>query len=739
MEEIGKVRLDYSKYSGRDLYSDGAVEEELLEIVRTKPAEEYERIIGERASWPLLYHLSPQRENIVDWIPMSAGGMSKSDENGTGRRAEGETPDTQEREAVWEMGRRTAKVLEVGSGCGAITGALARKAKSVTCVELSKRRSMINAYRHRKRDNITIHVGNFKDIEPDLPKDFDFIFLTGVFEYGQAYIGGAAAYQEFLSTLLGHLAKDGRIIIAIENRYGLKYFAGCQEDHLGKYFSGIEGYKAEDGVRTFGRNGLEEVFRSCGVREYHFYYPYPDYKFMMALYSDDYLPGRGELCDNLRNFDSDRMLLFDEEKAFDGILDEGMFPLFSNSFLAVIGPGFDTKYVKYSNDRAPEFAVRTEISMSGPLKDVRVKKYPLSRAAQEHVLGMRDACESLTEKYKDGRLEVNRCRLLEEDGIVCAEFEFVRGMPLSELMRQCLGRGDREGFHEYFRQYVERVDYNREYPAGDLDLTFSNILVDGDRWTVIDYEWTFGKPIEIKELAFRSICCYLQENERLDKIFGRPELQKIWKELAVTEEESQRLWDREMEFQRFVAGKRMGMVELREKIGRRAMIPQDWIGRYPDSGKVNRVQIYEDKGQGYSEENSYVVREAYQGEGLIEMELKVRGDVNMLRIDPCDCPCMVKIKEMTFNGAAVPLDKRKMLYANGKIIRQSRKTGGRHCPGIVFSTNDPNINVGVGRLERRAENVLKVRLEVARLSEAMAGVLIRGTARGAGASCAVTP
>ena len=60
------------------------------------------------------------------------------------------------------------KVLEVGSGCGAITGALARKAGSVTCVDLSKKRSMINAYRHSDYDNITIHVGNFPDISSTL-------------------------------------------------------------------------------------------------------------------------------------------------------------------------------------------------------------------------------------------------------------------------------------------------------------------------------------------------------------------------------------------------------------------------------------------------------------------------------------------------------------------------------------------------------------------------------------------
>ena len=139
MEKIGKVTLDYSRYPGEDFYCDGAVEDRILEIVKSKTPEEYQAVIEEEGSWPVLYHLSALRENIVEWIPMEQG----------------------------------AKVLEVGSGCGAITGVLARKAEQVTCVELSKKRSEINAYRHKECDNVTIRVGNFKDIEPELPADYD--------------------------------------------------------------------------------------------------------------------------------------------------------------------------------------------------------------------------------------------------------------------------------------------------------------------------------------------------------------------------------------------------------------------------------------------------------------------------------------------------------------------------------------------------------------------------------------
>ena len=38
---------------------------------------------------------------------------------------------------------KSDSLLEIGAGCGAITGALAREARDVTCIDLSKRRSLI--------------------------------------------------------------------------------------------------------------------------------------------------------------------------------------------------------------------------------------------------------------------------------------------------------------------------------------------------------------------------------------------------------------------------------------------------------------------------------------------------------------------------------------------------------------------------------------------------------------------
>lgn len=392
LEKIGSVTMDYTYYTGQDLYSDGDIEDKMLDIAMYNPPEDFPKIIEAERSWPVFYHFSPLRTNIIDWIPF----------------------------------RKTDKVLEIGAGCGAISGALARRAGSVTCIDLSKKRSMVNAYRNRNADNITIMVGNFKDIEPHLDEDYDYVLLIGVFEYGQAYIGGENPYEDFLRICDRHRKLDGRLVIAIENKFGLKYWAGCREDHLGTYFSGIEGYHAGGSARTFTRRGLEKLLDKAGIHEYSFYYPYPDYKFVTTIYSDQYLPKKGELSNNLRNFDRERVLLFDEKQVFDEIIDENEFPLFSNSYLLVVGGAPNVIYTKFSNDRVAKWAIRTSIVREMP-GHVHVEKLPDTEAACRHLLSTKQACEQLSARYENTKIDINQCTVIGGDVKNGLSFEYCRG------------------------------------------------------------------------------------------------------------------------------------------------------------------------------------------------------------------------------------------------------------------------------------------------------------------------
>ncbi len=675
-EQIGKVQLNYSHYSGEDIYSDGSVEDELLDIVRSYSVMEYPRIIEEKASWPVLYHLSAQRENIVDWLPVD----------------------------------KSMKILEVGSGCGAITGSLARRAGRVDCVDLSRRRSLINAYRHDGYDNITINVGNFTDYEPELDTDYDYVMLIGVFEYGQSYIGSDNPYEDFITILKRHVKPTGRIVMAIENRYGLKYWAGCAEDHLGTYFSSIECYKDGGGVRTFSRKGIEDICSNAGCTDIHFFYPYPDYKFMTTLFSDNRLPDKGELCNNLRNFDRDRLLLFDEKAVFDGLLDEEQFPFFANSYLAVIGNRPDTDYIRYSNDRADEYAIATEISGH------RVTKRALAgEAGRMHITNMRKSYELLSARYEGSKLKICPC-VISEDGL-SATFDYVEGRPLSEIFDEFVKKGDDGSFAKVFAEYVSRIGYGEDKAVADYDLVFSNIMVPDDYmnepWTVIDYEWTEYKQVSVRELAFRALYCYLLEDEERNKF----NYELIINTLRLTPDEAEGLRDREAAFQKEVTGKRLSMGELREIIGG-AVISPDRPGVDAAEAALKRsVQVYVDTGAGFNEDESYFISENYDRNGNISFDTDVPSKAVRVRIDPMMDYCMTTLKSVNLNGEDLSLTDNKRIYVNGKKLPSDSGVL------LIFYYDDPCIVIEVKDKVRSTGNNLHISMNTAVIPQEMVTAL----------------
>ena len=50
-EKIGNVILDLSYYSGEDMYSEGAAEDQILEIVKNEPQEKYNELIARMMTW----------------------------------------------------------------------------------------------------------------------------------------------------------------------------------------------------------------------------------------------------------------------------------------------------------------------------------------------------------------------------------------------------------------------------------------------------------------------------------------------------------------------------------------------------------------------------------------------------------------------------------------------------------------------------------------------------------------
>lgn len=668
-EKIGGITLNYTYYPGEDLYSDGDVEDELLEIARTCPKEEYNRMTAEKKSWPVLYHFSQIRENIISWLPIT----------------------------------KEHKVLEIGSGCGALTGILAEMAGSVTCIELSKKRSQINAYKNREYSNVEIQVGNFQDIEPSLScgEGYDFITLIGVFEYAREYMGGQDPYMEMLKKTARHLKPGGQIIIAIENRIGLKYWSGFGEDHVRTYFEGLEGYPRTTHVRTFSRPGLCQVISRAGDFQTEFYYPFPDYKFPMAVYSDEYLPRRGELGEDFPNYDQERILSFSEGKVIDTLIEDGLLPQFANSFLVVVRPQAQEEpsdrekivFAKYSNDRTAGFSIRTDI-LQDSKGNRAVQKVPMHPAAKNHLENLCRWQESLDAVCKAKGFAMNRGRALDNGGI---RLEYIQGETLEERLDALLEWGREEEAVSQLKAFVEQVRKMaqepfemterfaqvfgrpvlpkgaKSMPVTDIDFICRNVIL-GRPDTVIDYEWCFDFPIPVSYLVYRILYYYIYGKG------SRTVLEKyqLFSWAGLTGEEVSVYEEMERAFQQYINRAHVPLHEMFEGFGGGRLSLKDMVEheRYYISNHV--FQVFFDRGEGFSEADSRLIP---MENGVVKGEIDLPGHVAALRLDPGMDPGICRILKLQFvceGGRELPAK----YQANGHCLEPD---------AIYFACQDPQI------------------------------------------------
>jgi SAM-dependent methyltransferase len=299
IEKIGGVTINYEYFDAADHYNEGDEAEEFILDVLMHECDIYDVLMNDDRS-QILYQLSPRRKYIT--APMDI--------------------------------QKTDYVLEVGSGMGAVTAGIAEKARFVDCIDLSKRRSLANAYRNKNCDNISIFVGNFEKIS--LKKKYDVAVLVGVLEYAQMYIASSSPFVDFLKQLHELLKPGGKIYVAIENRLGMKYFSGCAEDHWRRPFIGIEGYAADSGnnkAKTFSKSELAVILGNAGFGSLYFYYPFPDYKLPTVIFSDDWLPQKADYIYRGLVYGSQRMHLFDDAKAIKSLGQTEESKFLANSFL----------------------------------------------------------------------------------------------------------------------------------------------------------------------------------------------------------------------------------------------------------------------------------------------------------------------------------------------------------------------------------------------------------------------
>ena len=243
-----------------------------------------------------LYAFSPLRENLFEWVEFE--------------------PD--------------ARILQIGSDYGSFTGILAERVKEVVVLDPRDENLEVNRIRHGERENVIYVRGDLRDqvqwkvYKPKLEADakeimcqpFDYIVLGGfLMECKKEEAIG------LLREAADYLKPGGVMLAAVENETGVRYWMGAPKQ---------ENSYLEPELRSLFEELKKTWGGSCTM-----YYPVPDYRYPVAVYSDHYLPETGDVTNISKRYDGPGFWFGSEEEAMAKACQNGMFTKFNNSFLGV--------------------------------------------------------------------------------------------------------------------------------------------------------------------------------------------------------------------------------------------------------------------------------------------------------------------------------------------------------------------------------------------------------------------
>lgn len=247
------------------------------------------RILEENVNLDYLYALSEQRENVIEWFEFK--------------------PD--------------ASLLQIGADYGALTGLYSRRVKEVCVLEEDLRNAEIVKMRCPEADNIIYVKESLEEHGKSHAGGYDYVMMIGPLAdlYGmrtenQIKDQPKDWIQKQIETAKSLVKPGGCLILAVCNKFGMKYWAGCEREAV-----------------SVSRKELAELTGGEGTAEW--YYPMPDYRIPITVYSQSYLPKKGDLTHTITAYDYPRYIRMDVGEKYDEVCEDGEFEQYANSFLVI--------------------------------------------------------------------------------------------------------------------------------------------------------------------------------------------------------------------------------------------------------------------------------------------------------------------------------------------------------------------------------------------------------------------
>jgi len=451
-------------------YSDGEVEIDIFKILSDLPNEKISRfdiLDSSIKDWATEYHFSWVRQNILK--PIKFG-----DED---------------------------IVLELGGGTGILTEFIAEKVNKIISIEGTAIRAKAISERCSYFENVEVIIADFLKLnllEIFGKEVFDKITLIGVLEYIPKYSNENSneAIMRVLAICKMLLKPKGELIIAIENKIGLKYILGWEEDHLGiPYYGAQSMYKSED-VETFSRKELMTILEEACFKNVQFYYPFPDYKLPSVIIKElksPYTAIKKQLISSLlynvesRNYSGTIIPKVIESRVRENFFNNDNLGDISNSFLIVAKQnGSITKTFDYTDPFAYYFS--------------NLRKY---RYSKEIHFFDNNKSYVLKRKWYGKKTEK---KLINQAIEGSDQQTLIQGNIVHHLLENCFHLDEKQKYGIILKEWIRNLEAElKNYDYETFDLTPYNTIVDlnGDFQFIDVDEWSTKDKLKIIQILKR--------------------------------------------------------------------------------------------------------------------------------------------------------------------------------------------------------------------------------------------
>jgi 2-polyprenyl-3-methyl-5-hydroxy-6-metoxy-1,4-benzoquinol methylase len=496
---MAKLNFDFYK---EDINYDTSItkqeENDIIEYINKYNENEFETIFETDIRVPIFVNLSDIRNNIINWYPF----------------------------------KENADVLEIGAGFGSITGELCKKSKTVTSIEFIKKRAEAICKRHKDKDNLEVICGKLEDV--NFEKKYDYITLIGIAEYADILFGGLNKLIEYTKTLLN---ENGVILIAINNKFGVKYLAGATDIINEVPYANMTGIYLNE-YKIYGKYELENILKLNNINNYKFYYPLPDYKLTNIIYSDYYLPNENDNKINYNiYYNEDNNILFNELGLIKQFTNNNEFKNFCNSFFIEIGNTEKSpEFISFNNMRKDKYRLKTYLIKDNVIKEtINDKSIGHINKIEKNIKELKQLGFNIIDKKENNMIksryinsktfDVDLIGILINEGVevFLREIEKIYNYIKDKFI---VGNIEKTMFEKYDVNIEEDLKKQMHIvKQGYIDLVFQNIFFENGKYLIFDQEW-YEDNVPIEFILYRAIFNLYFHNRFIENIIKKEDLYK---------------------------------------------------------------------------------------------------------------------------------------------------------------------------------------------------------------------